>query len=91
VKRNQAEAIVNAILEPRVKAQEHLRRKREAEKRSLAMSRFSAAFVLAGFVVGATAAYFTGYRFTLGGLWGAICGAAIGQVVGAWHARRRAA
>ena len=91
MQKSQAEAIVDAILEPGVKAQEDLRRKREAERRSLAKSRFTAAFVLVGFVVGATAAYLAGNRFTFGGLWGAICGAAIGQIIGTWHGRRRAA
>lgn len=85
------EAIVNAILEPDSEVQEELRRKREAENRNLAVSRFTAAFVLVGFAIGMAAAYFVGEGLSSGGLWGAIGGAVIGQVVGAWHTRRRAA
>ena len=87
----QAETIAQAILEPDVQAQAELDRKREAEKRSLAARRFIAGFVLAGFAIGAATAYFAGERFTVGGLWGGIGGAAVGWVVGAWRGRRRAA
>lgn len=91
MKKDQAEAVANAILEPGLKAQDELRHKREMEERRRTLSRFTAAFALVGFAVGAAVAHFTGGRFTIGGLWGAICGAAIGQFVGAWRARRRAA
>ena len=37
------------------------------------------------------AAYLVGERVSTGGLWGGIGGAAIGQAVGAWRARRCAA
>jgi len=91
VDKNQSEAIVQAILDPDVQGQEELRRRREAEARGPKISRFVAAFVLVGFATGALAAYFTGERFTNGGLWGAICGAVVGRVVAAWYDRRRAA
>ena len=49
-----------------------------------------AAFVLVGFPIGAAVAYFAGERFTLGGLWGGIGGAAVGWAVAAWRERRAA-
>ena len=85
------EAIVKAIRDPDSKVRDELRRKREAESRNLKISRFTAAFVLVGFAIGMAAAYFVGERLSVGGLWGGIVGAAIGQVVGTWHARRHAA
>ena len=91
MEKQQAETIAQAILEPDLKTQEELRRKREAEDRSLAVRRFIAGFVLAGFAIGAIAAYFAGGRFTVGGLWGAVGGAVFGWSVGAWCDRRRAA
>ncbi|WP_051322539.1 hypothetical protein [Luteimonas sp. J29] len=91
MEKQQAEAIAKTILEPDLNAQAELRRKREAENRSLAVRRFIAGFVLVGFAIGAAAAFFTGERFTVGGLWGGIGGAAVGWVVGAWRDRRRAA
>ena len=91
MEKQQAEAIAQAILEPDLKAQEELRRKREAEDRSVAVRRFIAGFVLVGFAIGAATAYFAGERFTVGGLWGGIGGAVVGWAVGAWRDRRRAA
>lgn len=87
----QPEAIVSALLDPDPKAQEELRRKRDADARSLVISRFTAAFVLLGVALGIVAAYLVGERVSTGGLWGGIGGAAIGQAVGAWRARRCAA
>ncbi len=91
MEKQQAEAIAKVILEPDLNAQAELRRKREAEDRSLAVRRFIAGFVLVGFAIGAATAFFAGERFTDGGLWGGIGGAAVGWVVGAWRDRRRAA
>src|SRR5690606_40050149 len=72
MERQQAEAIAEAILEPDLNAQAELRRKREAEDRSLAVRRFIAGFVLVGFAIGAATAFIAGERFTVGGLWGGI-------------------
>src|SRR5690606_39377281 len=91
MEKQQAEAIAKVILEPDLNAQAELRRKREAEDRSLAVRRFIAGFVLVGFAIGAATAFFAGERFTVGGLWGGIGGAAAGRVVGAGPDRRRAA
>jgi len=91
VEKKQAEAIVQAILEPDARSQEELRRRRETEARGLTIGRFVAAFVLLGFVIGALIAYVSGERFTSGGLWGAIFGAVVGRAVAAWRDRRRAA
>lgn len=47
---------------------------------------------LVGFAIGAAAAHFyAGQRFTVGGLWGSIAGAAIGWLWAAWRIRRNAA
>lgn len=89
--KQQAEAIVQAVLEPDMKAREEMRSKREAEARSLRISRFVSAFVLVGFAVGAMVAYAIGERFTNGGLWGAIGGAVVGRTAAALCDRRRAA
>lgn len=90
MEQKQAEAMVNAILDPDPKVQQDLRRKREAETRALVVSRYTAAFVLLGFASGLIVAYFLGERFSVGGLWGGIGGAVLGQVVGAGRVRRRA-
>ena len=89
--KRQAEEVVQAILEPDLKAQEELRRKRDAEARSLGVRRFVAWFVLCGFAVGAALAYLSGERFTFGGLWGAIGAAAVGWAIVAWRKHRHAA
>ena len=89
--KRQAEEIARAILEPDQKAQEELRRKRSVEARHHASKRFVAWFVLAGFAIGAAVAYFSGERFTSGGLGGGIGGAAIGWLIVAWRNRRHAA
>lgn len=91
VEKKQADAIVQAILEPDLRGREELRRKREAEARGLRISRFVAAFVLVGFAIGALIAYSTGERFTNGGLWGSAFGAVVGRTVAAWRDRRRTA
>ena len=49
------------------------------------------AFVLLGVASGMIVAYVLGERFSVGGLWGGIGGAVLGQVVGTWRVRRRAA
>lgn len=46
MEKQQAEAIAQAILEPDLSVQAELRRKREAEERSLAVRRVIATFVL---------------------------------------------
>jgi len=56
MEKQQAEAIAKVILEPDLNAQAELRRKREAEDRSLAVRRFIAGFVLVGFAIGAATA-----------------------------------
>lgn len=89
--RQQAEAMARAVLEPDPIAQAALRRKREAEARSLSIRRWMALFALVGFAVGAAAAFALGERFTVGGLWAGTGGAAVGWAVGAWRNRRRAA
>ena len=86
----QAEAIAQAILEPDMKVQEEIRRKRTVETRQLAEKRKIAWLGLAGFALGAIAAHFVGERFTVGGLLGGAAGAAFGWLIVGWRNRRRA-
>ncbi|QOW18855.1 hypothetical protein INQ41_09215 [Lysobacter ciconiae] len=91
MEKKQADAIVQAILEPDLRGREELRRKREAEARGLRISRFVSAFVLIGFAIGALIAHSTGERFTNGAFWGSAIGAVVGRAVPAWRDRRRTA
>jgi hypothetical protein len=88
--RSQADAIAQAILQPDLKAQEEIRRKRAVEERSLADRRLVAWFSLPGFAIGAAMAYFTGHRFTNGIIWGGVAGGVIGWAVVWWRRRRSA-
>lgn len=73
--KSQAEAIVQAMLEPGLSAQEELRRKQAAEDVQHARQRRGAWLVLAGGGAGAVIAHFSGVRFTQGILWGSVAGA----------------
>lgn len=88
--KTQADAAAQAILEPHLRAQdtrrEEIRAKRVAEEAILARKRRVAWFGLAGSGIGATIAYVSGIRFTLGIIWGGIAGSAVG-----WLVTRRAA
>jgi len=86
--KSQANAIAQAILEPDLKAQEEVRRKRAAHERSLADRRLVAWFSLPGFAIGAAVASFTGHRFTIGVILGGIAGSLIGWAVVWWRRRR---
>ena len=79
--KTQAEAIVKAIMEPDLRAQEELQKKRESESTDIARKRQVAWLSLAGAGVGAAIAYYTGERFSLGVLWGGIAGSALGWLV----------
>ena len=89
--KSQADAISRAVLEPDPKVQEELHRKRALEAQWLADRRQAAVFVLVGFAIGAAVAYFTGERFTAGGLWGGIAGGAVGWALVWWRKRGGAA
>ena len=91
MEQSQADAIARAILEPDLKAQEQLRRKRAAESKQLTEKRKVAWLGLAGFAIGAVAAHFTGEGISAGGLWGGVAGAAVGWVINSWRNRRSAA
>lgn len=83
--KSQAEAIVTALLEPGIEAQEAARRKRLADERSMAKRRSVAWFVLAGSLVGAVAALLTGHRFTEGIIWGGSSAAVAGWLFVTWR------
>lgn len=86
--KTQAEAIVQAILEPDLKAQEELRRKRAKEPWWLAQRRKVASLALIGFAAGAGIATYTGQRFVSGALYGGLAGAALGWCRIGWRLRR---
>ena len=90
MEKTQADAAAQAILEPHLRAQEarseEIRAKHAAEDALIARKRRVAWFVLAGSGIGAVIAHFSGFRFSLGIIWGGLAGSAIG-----WLVTRRAA
>jgi hypothetical protein len=72
------DAIAQAILEPGVRAQDEIRRKRQAKAAQIARNRRIARYALAGSCIGAAVAYFSNTHlfggFVLGGLAGWIVG-----------------
>ena len=86
--KSQAEAIAQAILDPDVKAQEEVRRKRAAEGRRLAERHKVVWFVLAGGAFGAVVAYFSGHPFTKGIVWGGSAAAFAGWLFVTWSRHR---
>ena len=85
MKKTQAEAIAQAILESDLRAQAELRNKRAREAARLARQRRVAVFTLVGCGIGAAVAHFSGVRFTTGVIWGGLACAATG-----WLLTRRA-
>lgn len=85
---SQADAIARAILEPDLKGQEELRRKRAAEERRMADQRLVAALALPAMAIGAVATHLIGIRFTNGIIWGGIIGAIVGWTLVWWRGRR---
>ena len=86
MEKTQAEAIVQAIMEPEFRVQEETRRKRALESAQLAQKRRVAWFSLVGAALGAAIAYYGGFRFSFGVLYGGLAGSAVG-----WLVTRRAA
>jgi hypothetical protein len=87
----QAEAIAKSMLEPDVKAQEAIRRKRDAQRQSLAKRHKVAWFALAGALIGASIARLTGYPISEGVIWGGVPAAAVGWLFVTWNQHRSAA
>ena len=81
MEKTQADAIAQAIMEPKLRAREDIQRKRAAEFAQLARKRRVAWFSLAGMVVGTAIASFSGVRFSLGILYGGLAGSAIGWLL----------
>lgn len=79
--KTQVDAIAQAILEPDLRAQDEIRRKRAAEAAQLARKRKVAWLALAGSCIGAAAAYFSGTRFSEGVIWGGLVGAVVGWLI----------
>ena len=86
MERAQADAIAKAIAEPDVCAQEELQRKRAAKSSQIARKRRVAWLSLVGAGVGAAIAYYAGFSFSLGAIYGGLSGSAIG-----WAFTQRAA
>ncbi len=89
MEKSQAEAIAQALLQPDLKAQDDLRRKRSSAAWWLVEKRKVAWLALVGFAVGVAVAVYTGQRFSLGGLCGAFSGAAVGWFWIGLRSRRR--
>jgi hypothetical protein len=75
---DRANAIADAFLRPDPEARDASRARRAEEARALQARRVVALFVLVGFAIGALTAWAAGQRFTAGGVWGGIVGAAVG-------------
>lgn len=92
VDRSRANAIVQAMLQPDIQAQEQRRRKRAAEEQRAAVGRKIAWYSLPAMAIGAAVAHFYvyGHNFAHGIIWGGVAGGAIGQLV-IWRQRRRSA
>ena len=86
IDKKQAEAVAQAILDPDLRAQEEVQRKRAVQVARLARQRRAAWFALAGIWIGPIISFVIGYRFTLGIIWGGLTGSVVG-----WLATRRAA
>jgi hypothetical protein len=84
--KTQADAIAQAILEPELRAREEILHKRAAKAAELARKRRIAWFSLIGACIGSAIAYYGGFRFSLGVIYGALTGSAVG-----WLVTRRAA
>lgn len=80
--RKQAQAIVQAILEPDLKAQDALVHKRAEEAAKLTQLRRRAWLGLAGFAIGAAIGHFAFGRVSYGGLIGLFVGMLVGVLVG---------
>jgi hypothetical protein len=79
--KNQADAIAQAILEPDLKFQEELSRRRAADAAKLSMQRRLAWFGLAGFAIGAAVGYYAFGRLTPYGLVGLCAAVLIGRLI----------
>ena len=86
MEKHQAEAIVQAILQPDTSAQEEIRKKRAIEQAYLARKRRVAVFMLIGSAIGVGSAYFLGYRLIESFVWGGIAGS-----IGGWTVTWRSA
>ena len=81
MEKNQAEAIVEALLQPDTRAQEEIRKKRAIEQAYLARKRRVAVFMLIGSAIGEGIAYSLGQRLGEGVVWGGIAGSIVGWTV----------
>jgi hypothetical protein len=85
MEKTQADAVAQALLEPDLRAQQELRNKRAVESAQLARKRRVAWLALAGAGIGAAVAYFSGFHFSIGVIWGGFAGSAVGWLI-TWRA-----
>lgn len=85
MEKTQADAIVRALLEPDLRAQDELRRKRAIESAQLARRRRVAWLTLVGAGIGAAVAYLSGTHFSISVIWGGLAGSAAGWLI-TWRA-----
>jgi hypothetical protein len=88
--KTQVDAVAQAILEPNLRAQEEIRRKRAVAALNIARRRQVAWFVLIGGGIGGAAAYFTDVHVTRGIFVGGIGGSFLGWLVISLRAMSRA-
>ncbi|KRA41541.1 hypothetical protein [Pseudoxanthomonas sp. Root630] len=79
--KKQADAIARAILEPDLKAQEDLNRRRASEAARLIMQRRLAWFGLAGFSIGAAIGYYAFEKVAPYGLIGLCVAVLVGRLI----------
>ncbi|HEU4670859.1 MAG TPA: hypothetical protein VFR91_09120 [Dyella sp.] len=81
MEKTRADAIVQAILEPDLRAQEELRRKRARESAQMARKRRVAWLALVGAGIGTAVAWFGGNHLSSGVIWGGLAGAGLGWLI----------
>lgn len=86
--KTQAEAIVRAMLEPDLRIQQEIRRKRARNAERLIAQRRHAGLTLAGFAVGIAVGYPIGGFDAAYGLMGAMTGVSVSALIG-WMRKRR--
>ena len=79
MERSQVDAIAKAILEPDLKAQEELTRKRALDAAKLSLQRRAARFGLVGFAIGAAVGYFAFNKIFPYGLAGLFMAVLVGR------------
>ncbi|MGV8940088.1 MAG: hypothetical protein ACOH1P_00910 [Lysobacter sp.] len=86
--KNQADAIIKAMLEPDLKVQQEIQRKRARDASQLVAQRRHAWFGLGGFVVGTAIGYSIAGFNSFHGLMGAMAGVVVSALIGRMRKRQ---